>query len=60
MYFNDYYSITDDENYPSNLFLKGYKYNEWYKNDEEKSKSQLEENIAEGVKQEKKNIKRIR
>ena len=50
MYFNDYYSITDDENYPSNLFLKGYKYNEWYKNDEEKSKSQLEENIAEGVK----------
>ena len=39
MYFNNYYSITDEENYPSNLFLKGYKYNERHKSDEEKSKS---------------------
>ena len=24
---------------PSNLFIKGYKYDKWYKKDEEKSKS---------------------
>ena len=36
--------------YPCNLFLKGYKYDEWYRKDQEKSKSQLEETIAERVK----------
>ena len=35
---------------PSHLFLKGYKYDKWCKRDEEKSKSQLEETIAERVK----------
>ena len=35
---------------PSNLFIKGYIYDEWYKNCEEKSKSQPEETIAERVK----------
>ena len=40
-----------DKNYdPRNLFLKGYKYDGWYKKDEGKSKSQPEENIAEKVK----------
>ena len=34
----------------SNLFLKGYKYDVLYKKDEEKSKSQREETIAERVK----------
>ena len=33
-----------------NLFLKNYKYDEWYKKDEEKSKSQTGETIAERVK----------
>ena len=36
--------------YPCNLFLKGYKYDGWYRKDQEKSKSQLEETIAERVK----------
>ena len=31
---------------PSNLYLKGYKYDEWYKKDEGKSKSKPEETIA--------------
>ena len=37
IYFNYYYNITDegkeemDKNDPTNLFPKGYKYNEWYK-----------------------------
>ena len=35
---------------PSILFLKPYKYNEWYKKDEEKSKSQPKGTIAEIVK----------
>ena len=35
---------------PSNLFIKGYKCDEWYKKDEEKNKSQPEETIAERVK----------
>ena len=35
---------------PSNLLLKIYKYDEWYKKDEEKSISQPEEIIAEWVK----------
>ena len=43
IYFNDYINnITDekkeeiDKKYdPSNLFLKGYKYDEWYKKDDE-------------------------
>ena len=54
IYFNDYNSITDkekeeiDKKYdPSNLFRNVYKYDEWYKKDEEKSKSQPEETIAE-------------
>ena len=34
----------------NNLFLKNYKYNEWYKKDEEKSELQPEEAIAERVK----------
>ena len=35
----------------SNLFVKGYKYDKWYKKlDIEKNKSQPEENIAERVK----------
>ena len=33
-----------------NLFIKGYKYDGWYKKDEEKSKSQPEETITERVK----------
>ena len=56
IYFNDYNSITDEEKEKigekfdtSNLFLKGYKFDEWYKKDEEKSKSQSEETIAERV-----------
>ena len=57
--FNDYNNITDeikeqmDTKYiknPSNLFLKGYKYDQWYKKDGEKSKSQSEEAIGESVK----------
>ena len=35
---------------PVNLFLKGYKYAMLYKKDEERSKSQPEETIAERVK----------
>ena len=35
---------------PSNLFNKGPKYNEWYKKDKEKSRSQPEETIAERIK----------
>ena len=35
---------------PSNLFIKGYKCDEWYKKDEEKNISQPEETIAERVK----------
>ena len=35
---------------PSNLFIKGYKYEKLYKKDEEKSKSQPEETIVERVK----------
>ena len=37
IYFNYYYNITDEEkeemdkNDSTNLFPKGYKYNEWYK-----------------------------
>ena len=57
IYFNDCNSITDEEKEdidkkydPSNLFLKVYKYDEWYKKDEEKSKSQPEETITERVK----------
>ena len=45
IYFNDYNNIEDvkkemmDKKYdPSNLFLKGYKYDEWNKTNEEKSK----------------------
>ena len=55
--FNDYNNITDvkkemmDKKYdPSNLFLKGYKYDEWNKTNEEKSKLQPEETIAERLK----------
>ena len=36
--------------YPCNLFLKGFKYDRRYRKDQEKSKSQLEETIAERVK----------
>ena len=57
IYFNDCNSITDEEKEeidkkydPSNLFLKFYIYDEWYEKDEEKSKSQPEETIAERVK----------
>ena len=40
-----------DQKYdPSNLFLKSCKYDQWYKKDEEKSKSQPEETIAERAK----------
>ena len=40
-----------DKNYnPSNLFNKGPKYNEWYKKDKEKSRSQPQETIAERIK----------
>ena len=35
---------------PCHIFLKGYKNDEWYKKDEEKSKSLPEETIAETVK----------
>ena len=36
---------------PSNLLFKGYHYDKWYKKlDEERSKSQLEETIAERLK----------
>ena len=35
---------------PSNLSIKGYKYDKWYKKDEEKRKTKLEETIAERVK----------
>ena len=35
---------------PSNLFIKNYKYDDWYKKNEEKSKSQPEEIIAERIK----------
>ena len=35
---------------PSNLFINGYKYDKWYKKDEEKRKTKLEETIAERVK----------
>ena len=35
---------------PNDLLLKNYKYDEWYKKDEEKSISQPEEIIAEWVK----------
>ena len=38
--------VEIDKKYdPRNLFLKGYKYDQWYKKDEEKSKSQPEETI---------------
>ena len=57
IYFNDYNNIKNkkteemDKKYdPSNLFLEGYKYDILYKEDEEKSKSQLEETIAKRVK----------
>ena len=40
----------DKKYYLSNLFVKGYKYGEWYKKDEEKSQSQPEETILEKVK----------
>ena len=40
-----------DEKYdPSNLFIKGLKYDNWYKIYKEESKSQAEETIAERVK----------
>ena len=54
IYFNDYSNIADvkkemmDKKY--NLFLKGYKYDEWNKTNEEKSKLQPEETIAERLK----------
>ena len=38
--------VEIDQKYdPRNLFLKGYKYDQWYKKGEEKSKSQPEETI---------------
>ena len=40
-----------DEKYdPSNLFIKSFKYDKWYKICKEESKSQLEETIAKRVK----------
>ena len=57
IYFKECSSISNegkekvDKKYdPSNLFIKDYKYDKWYKNDEEKSKSQPEETIADKVK----------
>ena len=35
---------------PCHFFLKGYKYGEWLKKDEEKIKSQQDETIAKRVK----------
>ena len=57
IYVNDCNSITNEEKEDmdkkydaSNLFVKGYKYDKWYKKlDIEKHKSQPEENIAERV-----------
>ena len=57
IYCNYYSNIADEEKEemnerydPSNAFLKNYKYDEKYKKNEEKSKSQPEETIAERVK----------
>ena len=57
MYFGDCNNITNDEKEevykkcdPNNLFLKIYKYDKWYKNAEEKGKSQPEETKSERVK----------
>ena len=57
IYFKEYNNITDktkvemDKKYdPSNSFIKGIKYDKWYKIYEETIKSQLEETIAERVK----------
>ena len=54
IYFNQYNNITDeekekiDEKYnPNNLLIKGYRFIESKKEDEEKYKSQPEETIAE-------------
>ena len=56
IYFNEYNNFTDEwkdkinKKYnPSNLSVKGHKYDEWYKKDEEKNNSQPEETIAEIV-----------
>ena len=56
IYFNEYNNFTDEwkdkinKKYnPSNFFVKGHKYDEWYKKDEEKNNSQTEETIAEIV-----------
>ena len=35
--------MMDKRYYPRHLFLRGYKYDKWYKKDEIKSKSHLEE-----------------
>ena len=57
IYFKKYNDIIDskkeeiDKNYnPSNLFLKGFKYDKWHKIYEEESKSKSEGTIAERVK----------
>ena len=57
IYFNDYNNITNEKKEqmnkkydPNNLLIKGYKFIDSKKVDEEKSKSQPEETIAERVK----------
>lgn len=55
--FRGYNSIVDEEKKkwieiydPSNLFVKGVKYDKWYELYKEKSKSQPEETISERLK----------
>ena len=57
IYFNDYNNTTNKETEkmgekynPNNLLIEGFKFVYPKKSDEEKSKSQPEETIAEGVK----------
>ena len=56
IYFSYHNSITNEEKEgmdkkydPNNLFLKNYKYDEWYKKDEENCKLKPEETIVQSV-----------
>ena len=66
MYFGDCNNIKNDEKNeihkkydPNNLFLKVYKYDKWYKNAEEKGKSQPEETKSERVKEDQKQMIKV-